>query len=59
MLCIHYNNTLNEGGCRVKAESRVSLAAAAQNMGLDVDELEENLITRIMMSKGRGGTIIK
>ena len=51
----------NKGGCAVTGTSKASLGAASSFLGVAADELEDALVSRVMMPKGGGskGTVIK
>ena len=53
--------SLLTGGCTVKGVSKTSLALASSFLGVEADELEDALVSRVMMPKGGSskGTVIK
>lgn len=49
----------NKGGCQVRADSRPALQTAAHLIGIEVDELEQSLLSRVMQTSkgGHKGTV--
>lgn len=50
----------SKGGCRCSAKGKQSLAIVAKMLGLDTDELEKALVSRVMQAHrgGKLGTVI-
>ncbi|XP_054163685.1 unconventional myosin-VI-like isoform X2 [Oppia nitens] len=53
------SNDDSKGGCRVAAQSRPSLETVAELIGVDCDQLQQSLLSRVMQTPGGGskGTI--